>query len=250
MQTKHPQNVKANNKAKAPVKIGIICAMEEELSSIINALGINCTTTTYKDFNIYTGLYNSHELILILSGIGKVNAALHTQYLIDKHAPDYIINVGVAGGLSDDLNFGDVVIAEDLVHHDMDITHFGVPLGQIPRMDVFSFASNRKLINAAKHISHDSFRVVVGRIATGDQFIDSNKVATRIKTTFNAIACEMEGVAVAHVCHVNQVPFVVIRALSDKAGSDDKVAIHSFNELKDMSASRAALVVKELLAKI
>jgi adenosylhomocysteine nucleosidase len=224
--------------------------MEEELSSIINAVGINCTIITDKGFNTHVGFYNSHELILILSGIGKVNAALHTQYLIDEYKPDCVINVGVAGGLSDDLDFGDVVIAEDLVHHDMDITHFGVPLGQIPRMDVFSFASDQKLLNIAKNISHDGFKAVVGRIASGDQFIDSAKDANYIRDTFNAIACEMEGVAVAHVCHVNQLPFLVVRALSDKAGSDGGVAIHSFNELKDMSAARASLVVKALLTNI
>jgi adenosylhomocysteine nucleosidase len=232
------------------MKIAIICAMQEELESIITSLGVNCKVTKYDEFEVHTANYNAHELVFILCGIGKVNAALHTQFIIDKFTPNYVINVGVAGGLTHELNFGDVVIASDLVEHDMDVTAFGIPLGQIPRMDVFAFNCSEHLLELARNIDHLGFKVQIGRICSGDQFIEDKVKADKIKSTFDAVACEMEGAAVAHVCHVNKVPFLVVRALSDKAGTDDKAAIHSFDELKDMVAVRSSQIVKQLLLKV
>ncbi len=227
--------------------IGIICAMEEEHDSIIQHLGVvSVATTSDRGFTVHAAKYKNLELVFILCGIGKVNAAIHTQYLIDMHKPDYIINVGVAGSLSPDLSFGDVVIAEDLVEHDMDVHSFGLPLGQIPRMDVFSFASAPYLLKMAKTISAQEHKVVVGRIASGDQFIDNKHKAEFIHSEFSALACEMEGAAIAHTCHVNKVPFIVVRALSDMAGRSD-TAIHSFEQLKHMTAKRSSDVVKKLL---
>jgi adenosylhomocysteine nucleosidase len=232
------------------MKIAIICAMAEELESILTAIGNNATVTTHGQFEVHNANFYNHEVVAILCGIGKVNAALHTQFIIDKFAPNYVINVGVAGGLIPELNFGDVVIANDLVEHDMDVTAFGMPLGQIPRMDVFAFACSEAILNAAKDVVHPGFKVQIGRIASGDQFIEDKLQADKIFNTFNAIACEMEGAAVAHVCHVNKTPFLVVRALSDKAGTDDKAAIHSYDELKDMVAKRSALIVEQILSKI
>ncbi len=232
------------------MKIAIICAMQEELESIITSLGVNCNVTKDGVFEVHRANYNSHELVFILCGIGKVNAALHTQFIIDKFTPNYVINVGVAGGLSPELDFGDVVIADDLLHHDMDVTAFGIPLGQVPRMDIFAFKSHDNLLELAKNIAISDFKVQIGRIVSGDQFIEDRDRANKIQSTFNALACEMEGAAVAHVCHVNKVPFLVVRALSDKAGTDDKAAIHSFDELKDMVAHRSSFIVQQLLLKL
>lgn len=232
------------------MKIAIICAMIEELDSIIASLGVNCEVNQHGVFEVHTTNYNAHELVFILCGIGKVNAALHTQFIVDKFIPDYVINVGVAGGLTPELNFGDVVIASDLVQHDMDVTAFGIPAGQIPRMDIFAFQSSEHLLELAKVIEYTDYKVHIGRIGSGDQFIEHKIHADKIRSTFDALACEMEGAAIAHVCHVNKVPFLVIRALSDKAGTDDKAAIHSFDELKDMVAARSAHIVKQLLLKI
>lgn len=230
--------------------VAIICAMEEELTSIVEALQVKSSKVQWARFEVHQTVYHGHELVFIMCGIGKVNAALHTQYVIDTFKPQYVINVGVAGGLSSDLHFGDVVIADDLVQHDMDITAFGLPVGQIARMDTFSFKCDEKLVNIASGITHPDFKVVVGRIATGDQFISDKIKASWIKDTFGALAGEMEGASVAHVCHVNEVPFLVVRALSDKAGMDDKEAIHSFDQLKDMVAVRSSLVVKQLLERL
>jgi adenosylhomocysteine nucleosidase len=232
------------------MKIAIICAMAEELDSIIVSIGSDCRVTQYGQFEVHTTNFNDHELIFILCGIGKVNAALHTQFTIDKFVPDYVINVGVAGGLIPELNFGDVVIASDLVEYDMDVSAFGIPPGQIPRMDVFAFECSEYLLESARCISHPDFKIQIGRIASGDQFISDKVSAEKLFTKFNAIACEMEGAAVAHVCHVNKTPFLIVRALSDKAGTDDKTATHSYTELKDMVAQRSSSIVKQILLKI
>ncbi|MFN7095118.1 MAG: 5'-methylthioadenosine/S-adenosylhomocysteine nucleosidase, partial [Burkholderiales bacterium] len=118
------------------MKIGIICAMEEELTSILQHLNLTCQINQEYGLVLQKAQYLQHELAFILSGIGKVNAAIHSQFMINQFNPDYVINVGVAGSLSPDLTFGDVVIANDLIQHDIDVAAFGIPLGQIPRMDV------------------------------------------------------------------------------------------------------------------
>jgi adenosylhomocysteine nucleosidase len=230
--------------------IGIICAMEEELTSIVRNLDVTTSHIPSKsDFDVYTARYGRHELVFILCGIGKVNAAIHTQMLIDSYSIEYLINVGVAGSLSADLTFGDVVVASDLVEHDMDVSGFGLPLGQIPRMDVFAFKSDPILLECADKIKIANHKTVIGRIVSGDQFIDSKEKVEFLHSHFNALACEMEGAAIAHTCHVNNIPFIVIRALSDMAGRDG-VAAHSFEELKNMTANHSSNVVKQLLALI
>ena len=229
------------------MKIGIVCAMQEELDSILSSLDANYKIEKNKEFSTYMMNYHKNELFLILSGIGKVNATIHTQYLIDKYQVDMVINVGVAGCLSEKLTFGDVVVATDLVQHDINVLAFGVPIGQIPRMDVFSFVSDAKLLSCAMTVKLDGFSLVSGRIVSGDQFIDDRDKAKHLAQQFGALACEMEGAAVAHTCYVNKVPFVVIRAMSDLAGREDKVAIHSYDELKDMVAHRSSYVVKQML---
>lgn len=227
--------------------IGIICAMEEELTSIVQNLGVETKHISFKSgFNVYTAKYGIHELAFILCGIGKVNAAIHTQQLIDSYSIEYLINLGVAGSLSPELTFGDVVIARDLVEHDMDVSGFGLPLGQIPRMNVFAFGSDLFLLECGAKIEVKNHKIVMGRIVSGDQFIDNKVKAGVIHKQFDALACEMEGAAIAHTCHVNNIPFIVVRALSDMAGREDTAA-HSFEELKVMAANRSSNVVKQLL---
>jgi adenosylhomocysteine nucleosidase len=230
------------------MRIGIICAMEEELSSIVEILGLAPTLIAGSILSIYNAPYKNYELGLVLSGIGKVNAALTTQHLIDKFTPELIINVGVAGGLIAELTFGDVVVATDLVHHDMDVTKFGMPLGQVPRMENFSFPVAEELIRIVELIPlQEEFKVLRGRIVSGDQFIDDIERCNLIQQTFNAVACEMEGAAIAHVCHVNKVPVLVVRSLSDKAGNDGLEATISYVKLKEIAALRASSVVKHVL---
>ena len=230
-------------------KIAIICAIQEELDGIIQTLNLDPVTSINNHFVSYTAKYLSYDLVFALCGIGKVNSAIHTQYLIDNNKLDFVINLGVAGSLLPELSFGDVVIARDLVHHDVDVTAFGLVLGQIPRMDVFSFDCCKHLLKLSQKVKHIDYKIVVGRIATGDQFIDNKLRAEFISATFQASACEMEGAAIAQTCYTNQVPFIVIRALSDMAGRHD-TATYSFNQLKEMAANRSSFVVKELLGLI
>jgi adenosylhomocysteine nucleosidase len=160
--------------------------------------------------------------------------------------PDCIVNVGVAGNLSKYNTFGDVVIATDLVQHDMDVVAFGIPLGQVPRMDVFAFQPSELFLKVANLIKIPDAKIILGRIVSGDQFICDVTKATFLADHFNAVACEMEGAAVAHVCHVNNVPFLIVRALSDMAGHEGD-AVHSYTTLIDMAASRSSEVVRQLL---
>lgn len=232
------------------MKIAIICAMDEELSAIIHELRLSPVTTEYHKLPVLCATHNGHELYLILCGIGKVNAAVNTQKLISGTSLDYVINLGVAGNLDSELDFGDVVIATDLVHHDMDVTGFNIPLGQVPRMDIFAFPCSDTLLTLTNDILPKNYKIKRGRIASGDQFIDDAKRAQFIYQEFNAISCEMEGAAIAHTCYLNQIPFLVVRSLSDKAGNEERKAIHSYDELKNMAAMRASFVVKELLGRL
>ena len=232
------------------MKLAIICAMEEELAKILENIPFQFIRNLEKAGNSYNEYkYEDHTIIAVVSGIGKVNAAVTTQILLNSFELDAVINVGVAGSLSANLGFGDVVIASDLVEHDFDITAFGVPLGQIARMDTFSFAADERLNKLLLAIELENNQVVSGRIVSGDQFIDNKEKAEFLHSEFGALACEMEGAAIAHVCYLNKIPFAVIRSLSDMAGRHGE-AIYSFNDLKYMAAERAALVTRNLLNNI
>jgi adenosylhomocysteine nucleosidase len=233
------------------MKIAIICAMMEELNSILQLLDAPVHQLSKGNFAYYDVAYNDHQIRLILCGVGKVNAALHTQYIIDTFEPDYVINVGVAGGLSEDTTFGDVVIATDLVQYDVDGSALGLALGQIPNMEKHMFSCDIQLIEHAKQAKFDDgITIHSGIIASGDTFIDDAKQAKFIHDQFAAIACEMEGAAVAHVCYLNKTPFIIVRAISDMAGRGENRAFDSFIQLKSMVADRSSCLVKQLLSVI
>ncbi len=195
----------------------------------------------------YVGTVGEKEVVLVRCGIGKVNAAVCTQILVDLFKAKYIINTGVAGGLYPELNIGDIVISSDTVEHDMDASAVGNPRGEIPRMQKTFFEADQKLIDAAKQAAEklkDAGKVYVGRVASGDQFICSMKVKEDIYTTFTAYCAEMEGAAIAHTCFLNQVPFVIIRAISDKA---DQSADVNFEEFVDIAAKNASKMIEGIL---
>jgi adenosylhomocysteine nucleosidase len=163
------------------------------------------------------------DLICSISGIGKVNATLYTQKLIDNYQVDCVINFGISGSLTYDLALGDVVIATDTVHADIDCTIFDFPYGQIPNMNIYAFNNDQQLLNLTKKIVADNYKIAYGRIASGDQFIHSEDKANFIKQTFQALACDMESVAITHTCHINKTPSLVIRIISDYAGYDNNI---------------------------
>lgn len=209
--------------------IGIISAMEEELQVILNAAIIERKETkACMKFNF--GRLHENEVVLVTSGIGKVNAAICTQILIDDFNVDIIINVGVAGGVGKEVYPGDVVIGDSLVQHDVDTTVFGDRIGQIPRLDTYEFKSDKMLIekseNACREITEH--KIFTGRIVSGDQFIANGAKIKWLDEEFHALACEMEGASIAQVCYLNRIPFVVIRSISDNANNGAHIDYEKF----------------------
>ena len=229
--------------------IGIIGAMEEEIIVIRRKMTIK-ETKTIASMEFYVGEMEGQEIVLVRCGIGKVNAAVCAQVLVDCFDVSYIINTGVAGGLHPDVNIGDIIISSDTVEHDMDVTAFGHEKGYIPRMDKQFFKADQWLVEIAEKSAEQikgSQKVYVGRIASGDQFISSMKVKEEIYTNFTAYCAEMEGAAIAHTCFLNKVPFVVIRAISDKA---DQSAEVNFDDFVNVAARNASKIIQEMIGEI
>ncbi len=229
--------------------IGIIGAMEEEITNILEDMNV-VTTKNALGLDFHLGSLNNsgHSIVLVRSGIGKVNAALCTQVLIDLFAVDAIINVGVAGAVDNNVKIGDIVISSDAVQHDFDTSALGDEPGIISRMDTSVFAADKNLVETAKKVVSDiGFPVYVGRIASGDQFVSDPAVKERIANLFNPLCCEMEGGAIAHTCYLNKVPFVIIRAISDNAEEGSDVNYERFFRECAVTAGR---IIKNMVAEI
>lgn len=211
-------------------KIGIIGAMGEEVSELI-ALMENKTESTRAGMTFYEGTITGKDVIVVQSGIGKVNMAMCAQILADLYGADCLINTGVAGALDPRLTVGDIVIAEDTVQHDMDATAFGDPLGQVPRMDTWAFPADKELAALAFAVNekvNPGVHAYMGRVVSGDQFIgDGAKKADLVKN-FNGTCCEMEGAAMAQVAYRNALPCLILRAISDQADGNALVSYETF----------------------
>ncbi len=222
--------------------IGIIFAMEEELNSFLTNLKIKNKYKQY-DLDFYEVEYFNKTLILCLSGVGKVNAARTSQILIDNFNINYIFNIGVAGGLSSNLNILDIVVAESLVQHDFDITSFNHPKGYIPNIGV-NIKSSDYLVSVAKNVSKKmNLKINVGVIASGDIFVTNMMMSNKINNKFNALACEMEGASIAQVAYLSNIPFLVIRSISDVVGKDNKITYENF-------LNKSSLIVSNYLKEI
>ena len=200
-------------------KIGIIGAMEVEIASLKSAMKVS-RMLKKAQMEFLEGELEGCQAVVVRSGIGKVNAAVCTQILVDEIGVDGVINTGIAGSLKAEINIGDIVLSTDVLHHDMDATGFGYPLGQIPQMDAFSFQADEQMRKLAKEVCEEvnpEIRVFEGRVVSGDQFISSREVKDKIKENFDGCCTEMEGAAIAQTAYLNQIPFVIIRAISDKA---------------------------------
>lgn len=212
-----------------PPLTGLIVAMDEELAIVLEQLH-EPQQTTIAGLQFHQGLFFGHPVVAVVCGVGKVNAALCTQLLIAQFHVRQVINIGIAGGLDPELVPGDIVIADTLVQHDMDVTALGLPLGQIYRLPYFDFPTDQRLrtqaVQAAQHITQQ--RIKVGRIATGDQFIANPQKAQTIHQQFDALACEMESASIAQVCTLNHCPFICIRSLSDNANSGAHMDFEQF----------------------
>lgn len=211
------------------MKVAIIGAMEEEVA-ILREKMENREDTVVANCEFYTGTLNGVDVILLKSGIGKVNAAMSTTILLERFQPDVVINTGSAGGFLSSLNVGDIVISTEVVHHDVDVTAFGYAYGQVPGMPA-RYAADERLIEAAeKSAAHiRDVQVAKGLIATGDSFMHDPVRVEFVRTQFpDLYAVEMEAAAIAQVCFQFGVPFVVIRALSDIAGKESNVSFEQF----------------------
>ncbi len=229
--------------------IGIIGAMEEEVSALKNEMQ-DMEVQEHVSMTFCKGNLCGKQAVIVRSGIGKVNAAVCAQVLIDKYGADTLINTGVAGSLDAAIDIGDIVISADAVHHDMDATVFGDPAGQVPRMDTLAFPADEVLVKKAceanKEVNPD-IHTFTGRIASGDQFISAKEQKDRIRDTFGALCTEMEGAGIAHVAYLNKVSYVIIRAISDKA---DNSASMNYKEFEGQAIVHSVRLVKELLARI
>jgi len=230
------------------MKIAIIGAMEEEVALLRSKLE-NQTTEIFAGFEYYIGQIDDKQIVLLRSGIGKVNAAISTAILLQVFNPDYVINTGSAGGFHTDLEVGDIVISSSVCHHDVDVTPFGYDLGQVPGLPA-CFLPDQKLIDAAKN-SIESLKEVThmhGLIATGDRFMHQPEDVNNTRKNFpEMIACEMEAAAVAQVCHTFEKPFVIIRSLSDIAGKENA---KTFEQYLEQAATHSAKVILGMLDRI
>lgn len=230
-------------------KIGIIGAMAEEVSMLIDR--INDPKVTEKAGMKFTeGKLLEKEVVIVNSGIGKVNAALAAQVLVDLFDVDAIINSGVAGAISNRLSIGDIVLSEDAVQHDMDASYFGDPVGNIPRMKESYFKGDKKLIKLAEEVCAEvnpEIHVFAGRVASGDQFVSSAEKKHWLATTFNAMCTEMEGAAIAQAAYLNNTPFLVIRAISDKADGSATIDYNTFEKQAIMHTDKLVMGMLERL---
>lgn len=230
-------------------KIGIIGAMELEVETLKSKMQVTRKLVKANmEFN--EGTLNGAEVVIVRSGIGKVNAALCVQVLADIFEVTHIINTGVAGSLNSKLDIGDILISKIALHHDMDATNFGYPLGEVPQMGIKEFPADEKMIELAETTCAEvlpELHTLVGRVVSGDQFIADKDVKNKLITNFSGDCCEMEGASIAHGSYLNKIPFVILRAISDKADDSAQMDYPTFER---HAAEHCAKLVEALVAKL
>ena len=229
--------------------IGIIGAMEVEVAILKEKMeDVRIIKKASMDF--YEGILAGKKVVVVRSGIGKVNAGICAQILADVFSVDAIINTGIAGSLNKNINIGDIVLSTDVVQHDMDATGFGYRKGQIPQMPVFFFNADDNLRRLSAEVCREvnpDIQVFEGRIASGDQFVCDQDVKNRIVSEFSAYATEMEGAAIGQAAYLNEIPFLVVRAISDKA---DGSAQMDYSEFEKAAVDHSVRLTLNMLARI
>lgn len=229
--------------------IGIIGAMDEEVAKVKEQM-TNVEIKTAAGMDFYKGIMGKKEVVVVRSGIGKVNAAICSQILADQYHVTAIINTGIAGSLKNEINIGDVVLSIDALHHDMDAAGFGYEPGQIPRMDVFSFVADQHLLEVAKACCEKAvpeIGVHMGRVVSGDQFISDKAKKQWLSDTFAGYCTEMEGAAIAQAAYLNNIPFLIIRAISDKA---DDSAEMDYSEFEAAAISHSVKLLTAMIEEL
>lgn len=227
--------------------LGIIGAMAVEVAQLKNEMK-QPEISRVAGMEFYKGMIGGKDVVVVQSGIGKVNAGICVQILVDRFGVDGIVNTGIAGSLQAKINIGDLVLSTDAVHHDVEATGFGYPVGQIPQMEVFSFRADEKLRELAKvccaEVNPD-IDVHEGRVLTGDQFISDKKKKEWLVNTFGGCCTEMEGAAIAQAAYLNQIPFLIVRAISDKA--DDSASM-DYEEFERQAVIHSVNLTRALIA--
>lgn len=230
-------------------RIGIIGAMEEEVARL-KELMKDVSVLKKASMEFCQGTLNDKQVVVVRSGIGKVNAAVCTQILADDYQVDCVINTGIAGSLKNEIDIGDIVVSTDALQHDVDAREFGYPLGQIPRMEVLSFESDSRLSEQAEvscRQVNPEISVFRGRVVSGDQFIADAQVKERIIKAFDGLCTEMEGAAIAQAAYLNGIPFVIIRAISDKA---DNSATMDYPTFEKQAINHSIRLVNHMVGKL
>lgn len=232
------------------MNVGIVAAEEAEMLAIKNLMK-NVTQRNIYNLIFITGEITGKECVLVKCGVGKVNAARTTQILIDEFKVSYVINVGSAGATTTELNIGDIVIGESLVQYDFDITSAGnYEKGEICDLGKF-IKSDERLVDLCKKtiedMKNDDFNIKIGIIASADIFSNNPDNFARVRKEFNAECVEMEGAAIAQVCFLDNIPFLVIRGISDIPNGNNEVDFHTYLE---KASKRAAKILYSLVQKI
>ena len=229
-------------------KLGIIGAMQVEVEILLSAMedkkSLNKAGTAF-----YEGRLEGLDVVVVQCGVGKVNAAICAQMLCDLFAVTHIVNTGIAGSLNAGLDIGDLVVSRDAMYHDMDAVHFGYEFGKVPGMDTVAFPADKTLMDcafaAAEAVNPGHTRI--GRVASGDQFVAEKSVKERIIANTQGLCTEMEGAAIAQTAYRNGIPFVILRAISDKA---DDSADMDYPTFERIAAHRCAEVTKKLAQQL
>ncbi len=227
-------------------RYGIIAAMQEEMQEIEKIMEEKEIQRIF-ELNFVKGEINNTQVVLVEAGIGKVNAARTTQILIDNFNIDAIINVGSAGSANDELDIGDIVIGEKQVQHDFDITAFGHPKGYISNVGQYVESDStliKKMEQTISKMQDSEFKIEIGTIASGDIFCTELKMKEKIRTKFDADAIEMEGAAIAQVCKLDNIPFIIIRSISDKPNGNNNI---TFDQFLKKASKRCALIIEKFL---
>lgn len=231
------------------MKIGIIGAMDVEVAHIKDMMMISKVIKVAGQ-EYYEGTIGKTNVVVVKCGVGKVRAAMSVQVLSDMFQATKIINTGVAGSLNNDLNIGDILVSKDAVYHDVDATNFGYALGEVPSSGCLYYKADEELIkqatNAVKEAAPD-VQVMSGRVASGDSFIRTKEKKDWIRENFEADCCEMEGCAIAQASYLNNIPFVIIRAISDKA---DESLTESYDLFESKAAEHCAKIVAYMIQNI
>lgn len=225
--------------------LAIIGAMDEEVSRIKEVM-TDVTIEKRAGMEFYKGKLAGKDAVVVRCGIGKVNAGMCAQILVDCYQADVMINTGIAGSLQAKIDIGDIVLSEDALQHDMDATGFGYSIGVIPRMEQSVFKADEKLIaiaEAACKKVNPEIGVHVGRVVSGDQFISDMMKKNWLIENFNGYCCEMEGAAIAQAAYLNQVPFLIVRAISDKA---DDSATMDYSEFEAKAITHSVNLILEI----